>query len=233
MATGITASDNCDDNVLVEFEGDQVNPKVGDCPQNYTITRTWKATDDCGNETFGTQVITVTDNTPPVITPPANDTVMVECDGNGNQAQLQDWLDSNGGATAVDNCGEVSWSFDFDFADFLFECGGEGWGFATFYAEDECGNRSEFRGIFKINDTTPPTITKEAENMTVECDGDGNQAQLQAWLENNGGAEGSDICSPVSWEYVLVNDVPGCGSTGSKTYNFKLIDECGLSLIHI
>ncbi|MEZ5025972.1 MAG: hypothetical protein R2739_05260 [Chitinophagales bacterium] len=31
--------------------------------------------------------------------------------------------------------------------------------------------------------------------MTVECDGQGNTAALQAWLADNGGASASDICS--------------------------------------
>ena len=225
--TNITAWDNCDENVVVTFLGDKINPIFNACDQNYTITRTWTATDDCGNVRTSNQIITVEDTTPPVITPPANDTLTVKCDGDGNQAELQAWLDNHGGATATDNCGEVTWTEDFDFDDFIFECGGEGWGFADFYADDECDNRATFRGIFRILDRTDPEITTPASNLIVECDGNGNLAELQAWLDNHGGAVGNDICSPFAWEYTLVNEVPGCGNTGSKTYNFKIIDECG------
>ncbi|MBN8680193.1 MAG: hypothetical protein J0M29_18355 [Chitinophagales bacterium] len=71
----VTASDLCDTNVPVTFT---TNTTPGICPQEKTITRTWSATDDCGNNTSFTQTITVTDNTPPVFNQnplPANITV--------------------------------------------------------------------------------------------------------------------------------------------------------------
>ncbi|MBK9338730.1 MAG: hypothetical protein IPM98_20240 [Lewinellaceae bacterium] len=48
----------------------------GNCLYNYTLTRTWKATDLCGNSTLKAQVITVQDTQPPTFTnPPADLTV--------------------------------------------------------------------------------------------------------------------------------------------------------------
>ena len=38
----------------------------------YTITRTWTATDDCGNETIHTQTVSVQDVTSPTFTAPLN-----------------------------------------------------------------------------------------------------------------------------------------------------------------
>ncbi|HMD00827.1 MAG TPA: HYR domain-containing protein, partial [Ferruginibacter sp.] len=57
------------------WEGDVINNQTN--PNNYSITRTYKATDACGNSATCTQTITVLDNTPPVITCPANITANV------------------------------------------------------------------------------------------------------------------------------------------------------------
>ena len=43
----LIASDNCSD-VSVSFSEEQLD---GDCANNYTLVRTWTATDDCGNST--------------------------------------------------------------------------------------------------------------------------------------------------------------------------------------
>ena len=47
------------------------------------ITRTWTATDDCGNASTCMQTITVEDMTAPVITCPADATVTAKTDGAG------------------------------------------------------------------------------------------------------------------------------------------------------
>jgi hypothetical protein len=60
----VTATDNCDPLPTITYSETRTD---GDCPSNYTLTRTWTATDACGNSTSETQVITVQDTTPPVI----------------------------------------------------------------------------------------------------------------------------------------------------------------------
>ena len=59
------------------------------------MTRTFTATDDCGNATSATQTITIVDTTAPVLTIPADYTV--EC----SDTILME------GATATDNCDDV------------------------------------------------------------------------------------------------------------------------------
>ncbi len=54
VSTGIAATDNCDTDVTIAFNEDNQMAACG-----FVITRTWTATDDCGNSTVESQVITV------------------------------------------------------------------------------------------------------------------------------------------------------------------------------
>src|SRR5204862_5179292 len=72
--SGVTATDNCGGTVTVTHDADQITP--GSCPNRYTISRTYHATDACGNSSSQSQTITVDDETPPVISnAPADTTV--------------------------------------------------------------------------------------------------------------------------------------------------------------
>ena len=86
-----SATDNCGEVVI-----DVVEETIGtSCAGDYTITRTFTATDDCGNATTATQTITIIDTTAPVLTIPADYTA--EC---SDEHPMDD-------ASATDNCGEV------------------------------------------------------------------------------------------------------------------------------
>ncbi|MFV8348035.1 hypothetical protein ACNQGX_18255, partial [Flavobacterium sp. ZB4P13] len=70
IAVNISATDNCDATPVVTYLGEvRTN---GDCANNYTLTRTWRAEDACGNISTASQTINVQDTTPPTITPPQN-----------------------------------------------------------------------------------------------------------------------------------------------------------------
>ena len=69
---------------------------AGDAAGNYTVVRTFTATDDCGNSTTATQTITVEDTTAPELSVPADYTA--EC---SDELVMDD-------ASASDNCGAVS-----------------------------------------------------------------------------------------------------------------------------
>ncbi|MCB4809697.1 hypothetical protein LG651_15745, partial [Tamlana sp. 62-3] len=57
---------------------------------------------------------TVEDTTAPTIDTIASD-LTVECDGAGNTTELNNWLNSNGGAAASDACSaNITWSNDYN-----------------------------------------------------------------------------------------------------------------------
>jgi hypothetical protein len=91
-----TATDDTDPSPTVTF-ADVLTP--GTCPQNYTIARTWMATDDSGNSASATQAITVQDTTPPVLTAPTDITI--------NSGDPTD-PSATGQATATDSAGTVT-----------------------------------------------------------------------------------------------------------------------------
>ena len=185
--------------------------------------RTYTATDDCGNTSTAEQIITLVDDVAPVIDMEAADET-IECDGMGNLTALNAWLDSNGGASAIDNCSNIEWSNDY--VALNDDCGATGSVTVIFTATDDCDNASSTAATFTIEDTTAPDMT-EASDQTVECDGMGNMDALNAWLDSYGGATASDICSGVTWssDYEGLSD--GCGATGSATVTFTATDDCG------
>jgi hypothetical protein len=87
----LTATDNCNESTVTYAEV-RTN---GNCPSNYILTRTWTATDACGNTSSKTQTITVQDIQAPVLSAAPAD-VTVECNAVPAAAIL----------TATDNCDE-------------------------------------------------------------------------------------------------------------------------------
>ena len=62
-AVTLTATDNCNSPAIVTASDSRTD---GACPNTYTITRTWTASDCSGNTATATQVINVQDIRPPV-----------------------------------------------------------------------------------------------------------------------------------------------------------------------
>jgi len=121
------------------------------------ITRTWTATDDCGNSTSQDQLVIVVDTTEPVLTVPANATV--ECTGDTSPA-------STGAATATDSCGSVTvTSSDSAMTN---DCGNTGVITRTWTATDECGNSTSQDQLVIVVDTTGPTIVCPPDTV-VDC----------------------------------------------------------------
>ncbi|MEO0728703.1 MAG: hypothetical protein AAFZ63_29475, partial [Bacteroidota bacterium] len=146
----------------------------GSCPYNYTLTRTWTATDGCGNANTTTQVITVEDTTPPEIIftegylseYAPGDEVFVECSEYGNISLL-----IANSAAARDNCsGQVPTTYTFeDLGNFdCAEFGYSGHLVSTWIATDECGNTSVATINWFLVDQSPPEFQGVPEDICTD-----------------------------------------------------------------
>ena len=208
--TGLTsATDNCDTAPVVTYSDATVG---GQCPQEYTITRTWTATDACGNGTNCTQVITVEDTTPPVITD-CPISVTIECD--------ESILPLNTGlASATDNCDPAP-VVTYSDATVAGGCPQEYSITRTWTATDACGNSSTCSQSVIVEDTTVPTITVCPPNTTIECDESTDPA-------NTGLASATDNCDPAP--VVTYSDATvagGCPQEYTITRTWTATDACG------
>ncbi|WP_163709900.1 HYR domain-containing protein, partial [Mangrovibacterium lignilyticum] len=152
----VTATDKCSAPVMIIHVGDVSDNKT--CPE--TITRTYRATDECGNTSECTQLIIVKDTTPPVISPQASNgqTDCSTLDPNDDPG-YQNWLSTRAGAAATDNCDDdLEWTND---------SLTQTWGGTpanqqiniTWTVKDDCGNTAQTTATYTITDDVPPTIT--------------------------------------------------------------------------
>jgi hypothetical protein len=209
-----TATDNCDGMPTVTYS--DVTAASQTCVQEYTITRTWLATDDCGNSTTCTQVITVDDSTPPTITD-CPDNITIECD--------ESTLPGNTGmATATDNCDGMPTVTYSDVTAASQTCVQEYTITRTWLATDDCGNSTTCSQVITIDDSTPPTITDCPDNITIECD----ESTLPG---NTGMATATDNCDGMPT--VTYSDVTAASQTCVQEYTITrtwlATDDCGNS----
>ena len=203
-----TATDNCDATPTITSSDVSVG---GACPQERTITRTWVATDDCGNSSTCVQTIFVDDSTPPAITCPPN--LTIQCTSGTLPAVT-------GTATATDNCDAIP---AVTFSDVLSggSCPQSGTITRTWVATDDCGNSSSCIQTIVSNDNTPPTITCPP-NLTIEC----TASTLPA---NTGTATATD-CDPtptITSSDAIVGGA--CPQERTITRTWIATDDCGNS----
>lgn|GEM_PF-1558431 len=234
-AAGLTAAqaltpigdDQCDNDLTLTRTS--VYTADPTCPTGGTYTITFIAEDDCLNKsTSFIQTITIEDNTAPNWTTPAGALdASFDCSDITGIAAAQDAL-----PVATDNCdlsvilNKVSGSFIADPT-----CDNAGTYTNTVTATDHCGNISTvYTQVITITDNNLPTITQQAQNMTVECDGAGNITEYTNWLNTNGGATATDACGgALTWSYGTPSFFAQCGTTGVYTATFTVTDDCNNS----
>jgi hypothetical protein len=175
------------------------------------ISRTYLATDACGNTATCVQIITLSDAVPPVITCPT--TVTVSCTN-----QVPPPLPFGG--TVSDNCGGTPTVVHVGDVISGQTCANRYTITRTYRATDACGNTATCAAIIIVNDQTGPTLTCPT-NVTVQCDTD---IPLP-------GASASDNCNGLI-TVTLISEVRSnvtCTHRFTLTRTYRATDECGNS----
>ncbi|MEM7391731.1 MAG: HYR domain-containing protein, partial [Verrucomicrobiota bacterium] len=200
--TGMTtATDLCDTNVTLSF----MDQSTGQCP--IVLSRTWTATDDCGNAANCTQTVFLVDTTMPVMSCPSN--IMLECG-------LSTAPSNTGSATALDACDTNVVISSSDVTNGVCPIVIT----RTWSGVDICGNTGTCTQTITLIDTTSPSITCPT-NLTAIND----LGQTGAVV--NFVVPATDLCGPPN-----VVSMPPSGSffpIGTTTVSSTATDACGNS----
>ena len=203
-ATGVaTATDVCGTPAITFSDSTATT-----CGNAKVISRTWRATDPCGNSSTCVQTITVRDLTPPTITPPAN--ITIEC---GTSTAPS----ATGNPTASDACNAVTVTY----SDIVSNaCGGTRVITRRWLAMDSCNNSNSVVQTITVRDTTPPALTLPASRV-LDCPADTR-------TNVTGVATAVDVCGSVTigLSEVVSNS---CGGTKTIWRTWSATDQCGNS----
>jgi hypothetical protein len=195
-----SATDNCDASPTITY----ADESSGACP--VLITRTWTATDACGNSASADQIIAVDDTTAPVLSVP--DDVTIECGESTDPS-------NTGAATATDNCDALP---TISYADtpsgecpLLIT--------RTWTAVDHCGNSTSLDQLITVQDTTAPVIACP-EDTTVPCGSTADPTET-------GMATATDNCDPSPSVTYSDSSSGECPTLITRTWTAT--DTCGNS----
>ncbi|MFY8137390.1 MAG: choice-of-anchor L domain-containing protein [Flavobacteriales bacterium] len=121
-------------------------------------TRTWTATDACGNTTNASATIFVYDNVAPTFETELTD-VVVEC-----ASEIPAAVE----VTATDVCSDVFVSTEIEEVTGSDDCGNQIL-YVHYTATDNCGNMSETGYYITVLDETNPTFESCPENLVIDC----------------------------------------------------------------
>ena len=209
----MTATTSCGTGGLTITYND--NTTAGSCANEYTITRTWTATDNCGNTETHVQTITVEDNTAPVVTCGQSTDQINTGSGSANVP------DYTSGSSFSDNCtatGNLLISQNPSAGTSLTP----GTYTIDVMAEDECGNIGDCQVTLTIVNDNGITITTAPADLTIDCDEStdpSNTGQLMAQTSCTSGGGAVNIT------YSDVSDGQSCPETVTRTWT--VTDNCG------
>jgi len=187
------------------------------CDGEEGLTVEFIATDACGNSASTSSLFKVNNDTEISIVNEAQ-SVTVECSADIN-ALFEDFINTNAGFEVI-ACGNVTYTTDpmNPAAPSIDDMCNDAMTTVVFTATDECGQQISSTATFTIEDTTAPTITGGMD-LDLMCGAD-TQAEIQAWLDSNGGISATDVCTEVT----ITNDFDGidlsmiCHDTDNQHY---------------
>src|SRR5881392_3285047 len=200
-----TATDACDPSPTLTF-ADVTTP--GSCPQNHDVTRTWTATDHCGNSSTASQVIHVLDTTAPVIsTLPGPTTIQCPATPSFTTPTATDACDPSPTLTFADVTTPGSCAQNHDVT-------------RTWTATDHCGNSSMASQVIHVVDTTAPVISSLPAPTTIQCPATPSFATPTA----------TDACDPSpTLTFADVTTAGSCPQNHDVTRTWTAADDCGNS----
>ncbi|MBR9920056.1 MAG: HYR domain-containing protein [Bacteroidetes bacterium] len=205
----VAAFDNCGEEIDVIV---QQGP-APDCVGSGEVVISFIAIDCAGNSSVHNQVVTIDDNTPPVLSATPAD-LIVDC---------SDAVPGDPGITATDNCGETI-SVEFE-QTALPDCPG---GFAqvsnTWTAADCAGNETTWTQTITIDDNTDPILSALPADLTVECVDD---------VPADQGITATDNCNEMLNVQFAQSPLPDCSDMGEVTNTWTVSDCSGNTVVHV
>ena len=215
-------SDNCSTGIQATYS--DVNDP-GPCQGSRIITRTWSLVDNCGNAAANqVQTITVSDNTVPAFTRPADITIFTDllCAYDASIAITGDVTNES------DNC-STGIQATYSDVNVAGPCQGSRIITRTWSLVDNCGNAAANQvQTITVSDNIFPTASAPT-SIDIEC---GNAAPMGATNHAAfvllGGMAG-DNCTPDASLLVAYTDGPlvGTNCVGSIARSYTITDACG------
>ncbi|WP_422081767.1 gliding motility-associated C-terminal domain-containing protein [Ulvibacterium sp.] len=204
----LTATDNCG-TAIVTFTETRTD---GSCVSDYSLERTWTATDECGLTTTHTQTISVQDTTDPVFVETLPMDFTMQCD---TELPIAETL------TATDNCGTATVTYNEEVLSS--GCAGSYTVLRTWEASDACGNETVHIQTITVEDTSAPVFVEAMpQDGFADCDTIPEAAVLTA----------TDNCGTVTVDFTET-EVPGnCSSEYSLVRTWTATDDCGNETSH-
>ena len=215
----ITATDNCDQNVDVVQVDSTSTQAANDC---YTITRTWIATDNCGNTETHIHNLTVIDTLQPVFTnAPVNTTVecsediptFVVLSTDNCDTLVEVVLVDSTSTQAANDCYEIS---------------------RTWIATDNCGNSEVHTQLTTVIDTIRPVFVNSQADLTIECTDaiptynieatDNCDQIVDVVLSDSTSTQSLNDCYEITRTWIASDN---CGNSESFTQVVTVIDTVG------